>query len=170
MQSKWEASFASQRLGAVDSREGEEAERNEKRTLGQGLDLGRLDLHTAEADNAFDDNGGQHGSDSHGRELDRLSLTAGKQFLNRLLQDLDEGDDHDDAEDEDTKGLEATAADGEALVKCIQAPLDQAVGGPDYEGAEKVEGAVDKRGDEGEGRGEEGGGDLGATRKGVSEG
>ena len=76
---------------------------------------------------------------------------AGVEFLDGFLQDLREGDDHDDAEDEDPEGLEAPAPDGEAPLEAFEAPLHEAVRGPDDRRAEQVERGVDEGCDEGEG-------------------
>lgn len=128
--------------------------------LGEGLDLGGLDSGAADPDNALEEDGAAHCADGDGRELGGFPGALEK-LLRRLLQDLRERDDHYDTEDEDAEGFETAAADGEALVQGGEAPLDEAVGGPDDEGAEEVEGGVEERGDEGEGAGVEGCGDFG---------
>ena len=80
---------------------------------------------------------------------------AGEEFRDGFLQDLEEGDDHYYAKDEDTEGFEAAAADWEFVLEAFYLPGDELVGCPDYEGAEEVEGGVDEGGDEGEGGGGE---------------
>ena len=72
------------------------------------------------------------------------------------MEDLQEGDDHDDGEDEDADGFETAAADWEFVREAGEVPCYEGVGGVDYEGAEEVEGGVDKGGEEREGAGEDG--------------
>jgi hypothetical protein len=63
-------------------------------TLGEGLDLSRLDWHTAEPNNAFDDNGCAHCKQSHISELCNFVISRREQFLDRLLQNLEERNHH----------------------------------------------------------------------------
>ena len=47
------------------------------------------------------------------------------------MEDLQEGDDHDDGEDEDAEGFEASAPDGEFASQSADPPLDELVRRPD---------------------------------------
>lgn len=106
--------------------------------LDEGLDLCGLDAQAAEADDAFDEGVGDHGGDGDEREGRELVLAAGEESRDGFLEDLEEGNDHDDGEDEDAEGLEAATADGEFLLEAAEFALDELTGGPYDQGAEKV--------------------------------
>lgn len=76
--------------------------------LCQSLDLRRLDPCAAEPDSTFDDNGSYHGEDSSGWKSSNVVLAAREKLFDRLLQNLEEGDDHDDREDKNAKRFEAS--------------------------------------------------------------
>lgn len=114
-------------------------------TLCKRLHLRCLDLHTSQANDAFDNDSGCHSTDSDCWQFGGLVGSIRQEFLNRLLQDLEEGDNHDDRKDKNTKRLETTAADRKTLVKRFNAPLNKTVSSPDDEGAKQVKSGVDKR-------------------------
>lgn len=80
-------------------------------------------------------------------------------------EDLEEGDDHDDAEDEHAEGLEAPAPDGIGVPVLA---LDEFRGRPDDGGGQEVEGCVHQGCEDGEGGGEDDDGDLAGQEESVS--
>ena len=70
---------------------------------------------------------------------------------------MQERDDHYDGEHKYAERFEPLSAYGEFVLQTANPPLDELVGRPDYERAEKIEGGVEEGSDEGEGGGSEGG-------------
>lgn len=56
--------------------------------MSQGLDLGGFDSNAADADDAFDDDGAEESADGGCWEIRGLPLVAGKELLDRFLEDL----------------------------------------------------------------------------------
>lgn len=65
-------------------------------------------------------------------------LAAWKKFLDRLLENLEETDDHDDGENKDAQGLETSATDGKFLLELVQAPAHEPVSDPNDDRAEEI--------------------------------
>lgn len=61
--------------------------------------MGCFYAHASDPDCAFDDNGGYHGEDGCWWKHGHVMFPAWEELLDRLLQNLEEGDDHDDRED-----------------------------------------------------------------------
>ena len=66
--------------------------------LGEGLDLGRWHPRAADPDGAFHYNRSDKGAESDGREHGGgvVRAVAGQEFGDGFLEDLEEGDDHED--------------------------------------------------------------------------
>ena len=62
--------------------------------LGQCLDLGRFDGDAAEPDDAFEDDGGEHGADGDWRESGDGVWGGGEEGGYGFLEDLDECENH----------------------------------------------------------------------------
>lgn len=135
--------------------------------LCQGLHLRCLDLGAADPDDTLDHHCRDQCPDGSRWQRGCFPGAPGEKFRHGFLQDLEEGDDHDDAEDEDSEGLEAAAADGELMSEALDLPGDEFVGGEDYHCAEEVKGGVDEGGDEGEGGGGGGGDYFGGEEEDV---
>ena len=125
--------------------------------LCQRLHLRRLHPRAPDPDYPLDEHRSRQGPDRQRWKRGRLPRFAWQQFGYGLLQDLEEGDYHYDAEYNDAQGLETTASDGEFVLQAFDLPGYELGGGENYEGAEEVEGGVDKGGDQGEGGGLGGG-------------
>ena len=69
-------------------------------------------------------------------------LAAWKKFLDRLLENLEETDDHDDGENKDAQGLETSATDGKFLLELVQAPAHEPVSDPNDDRAEEIQGRI----------------------------
>lgn len=90
-------------------------ERTSFAVLGEGLYLRCLDPCTSKPDSALDDDCSYHGEDSSGRQLGYTVVAAWQELLDRLLQNLEERYNHNDREDQNSNGFEASSADGKLL-------------------------------------------------------
>ena len=135
------------------------------RVLREGLHGAVLDQSTPQPAAELDDDGQSHDDDAGDPELhDGVILPAAGEPVDALDEDLEEGDDHDDAEDEHPQGLEPPPPHGVGVPVLA---LDEFGGRPDDGGGEEVEGGVHQGGEHGEGGGEDDDGDLAGQEEGV---
>ena len=135
------------------------------RVLRQGLHGAVPDQPAVQPAAQLDDDGQRHNDDAGDAELhDGVIGAAAGEPVDAFDEDLEEGDDHDDAEDEHADGLEAPPADG---VGILVLALDELRGRPDDGRGEEIERCVHEGGEDGEGGGEDDDGDLAGQKEGV---
>jgi hypothetical protein len=75
-------------------------------------------------------------------------FAARKKLLDRLLQNLQKRDDHDDREDQDAKWFKAAPTHRKSFFQMVESPTYELVRRPNDQCAKKVERRVDQGRDE----------------------